>query len=870
MRKFSSLASRVSPAIPNLKIHEQKQPQNSKPSNFSSSKNLGKKASNIVNSEATSTGKPQFKDSNFKSISASQTHISSNKYKFDGKPVDHHYFAEVLSRKDWVFLLSHEFKDKLANLNTRTILSILQNQENPLHLLRFYIWVSDICPQFANNQLIHGALGNALYRKGPVLLSAELIEDIRNSGCRVTQDLLCVLLGSWGRLGLAKHCNDVFEQISYLGLTPSTRLYNAVIDALVKSNSLDLAYLKFQQMEVDACVPDRFTYNILIHGVCKIGVVDEALRLVKQMEGLRYSPNVFTYTILIDGHCNAKRVDEALGILDRMKERNVRPNDATYRSLVNGVFRSVPAHKAIKLLSRWVDMEPKLPKVAYDTILYCLCNISLPRDAVVFLKKAAERGYIPDSSTFNIAMTCFIKGLDLDDTCEIFDCFTQQGMKVDFNVNLALVEALYKSGREGKGNKYLLRVLQEGLVVNVFSYNMVIDCLCKVKMMDRASETFRKMCERENLPNLVTFNTLIAGHCKVGNVVKARELLLKLIGHGFKPDIFTFNSIIDGLCQVNQIIDAFDCFSEMIEWGVTPNTITYNILIRSLCITGDVSKALKLLRKMQDDGIQPDVYSFNALIQSFCRMNKVEKAQRLLTGMLTLDLHPDNFTYIAFIKALCGSRRYHDAKELFLSMEANGCLPDAYLCNSYIDALIKSGQVKEAQRKAYEDTPHLGAAEVIANEFLPQAEDEEETDQYLPEAGIIGTHPSNIVEKALECFHDKHIYSSCDEAYRLTQSGELNVPPEYTDEYCKGPCLTETHHVLDCIDGFLKHYKFYNKATLHDVRETIETGCSYGPKRGDFNVAEHLEAEENRANIASKPVVYGLLLMIMAAWCTLF
>ncbi|CAI9765832.1 unnamed protein product [Fraxinus pennsylvanica] len=697
MRKFSSLASRASPATPNLHIHKQKQPQNSKPSNFSSSNNLGQKSSSIYTFEATSTGEPQFNDSDFKSISVSRTHIYSNINKFDGKPIDHQYLAEVLSRKDWFLLLNHELKDKRASLNTRIILSILQNQENPLHLLRFYIWVSNICPQFAKNHLIHGALGNVLYRKGPVLLSAELIEDIRNSGCKITKDFLCVLLGSWGRLGLAKYCIEVFEQISYLGLTPSTRLYNALIDALVKSNSLDLAYLKFQQMEVDACIPDRFTYNILIHGVCKIGVVDEALRLVKQMEGLKYSPNVFTYAILIDGYCNAKRVDEAFGLLDRMKKRNVKPNDATYRSLVNGAFRSVPAHKALELLSRWVDMKPNLPNVVYDTVLYCLLNNSLPRDAAVFLKKAAERGYNPDSSTFNIAITCFIKGLNLDETCQIFDYFLKQGMKVDFNASLALVEALYKSGREGAGNKYLSLVLEDGFVLNVFSYNMVIDCLCKAKMMNRASETFTRMCQRDILPNLVTYNTLIAGHFKVGNVVKARELLLMLIRDDFKPDIFTFNSIINGLCQVNQIIDAFDCFSEMVEWGITPNAITYNILIRSLCISGDVSKAMKLLRKMQDDGIQPDIYSFNALIQSFCRMDKVEKAQRLLTSMLTLDLHPDNFTYIAFIKALCGSGRYREAKELFISIEANGCIPDAYLCNLYIDALIKSGRIKEAR-----------------------------------------------------------------------------------------------------------------------------------------------------------------------------
>lgn len=119
-------------------------------------------------------------------------------------------------------MLGHELKAKRISLDTRSIVSILQNLENPLHPLRFYVWVSNIDPIFAKNQSIRGVLANALYRKGPVLLSVELIQDIRNSGCRVTEDLLCILIGSWGRLGLAKYCAEVFGQISYLGLSPST------------------------------------------------------------------------------------------------------------------------------------------------------------------------------------------------------------------------------------------------------------------------------------------------------------------------------------------------------------------------------------------------------------------------------------------------------------------------------------------------------------------------------------------------------------------------------------------------------------------------------------------------------------------------
>ncbi|XP_073275795.1 putative pentatricopeptide repeat-containing protein At3g16890, mitochondrial [Primulina huaijiensis] len=690
MRNFSSLASRV--------VQEFKNPTQKVriPNKIASDSSKLKYRENIRQNLVT--GKPKFKNSNFDLVSTPKARILGCENKSFSKPIDHRYLAEVLSRKDWYLLLNHELKAQRISLSSRVVVSILRNQENPLCCLRFYIWVSNIGDSFGKDQSIRVALSDALYREGPILLSTELIQDIRNSKCRVTEDFLCVLIGSWGRLGLAKYCAEVFEQVSYLGLIPSTRLYNAVIDALVKSNSLDLAYLKFQQMEVDNCVPDRFTYNILIHGVCKAGVVDEALRLVKQMEGLKHTPNVFTYTILIDGYCKAKRVNDAFGVLERMKTMKVRPNDATYRSLVTGVFRTLSPHEAFEWLWRWVKKEPKLPKVTYDSILYSLSNNSLARDAVVFLGTAAGHGYIPDTLTFNITITCLIKGLQIEETCQVFDDFIKRGVNVDPGTCLALVGALYNSGRQNKGNQYLSWMLEKGLVSNVFTFNMVIDCFCKAKMMNSALGTLKEMSNRDIHPNLVTFNTLISGFCKVRDVVKAQELLLMLLDHGFKPDVFTFSSIIDGLCKVNHITDAFDCFSEMVEWGISPNAITYNSLIRSLCFSGEVVKAMKLLRKMHVDGVQPDVYSFNALIQKYCEMNKIDKAQRLLISMLTLDLQPDNFTYISFIKALCESGRFYEAKELFSSMEANGCCPDAYTCDSFVDALVKSHRFEEAQQ----------------------------------------------------------------------------------------------------------------------------------------------------------------------------
>lgn len=126
-----------------------------------------------------------------------------------------------------------------------------------------------------------------------------------------------------------------------------------------------------------------------------------------------------------------------------------------------------------------------------------------------------------------------------------------------------------------------------------------------------------------------------------------------------------------------------------------------------------------------------------------------------------------------------------------------------------------------------------------------------------PAVGVIGNDPPHIVAQGLLCFNDKHIYSKCEESYRLTESGELHVPVDHVPEFCTGPCLEETNLVLHCLDGIMEHFLFFNKATTKDVRDTILVACSHG---GDLDVAEHIEADGGGTDyIGSKATIYALL-----------
>ncbi|KAL7205375.1 hypothetical protein ACSBR2_018341 [Camellia fascicularis] len=130
--------------------------------------------------------------------------------------------------------------------------------------------------------------------------------------------------------------------------------------------------------------------------------------------------------------------------------------------------------------------------------------------------------------------------------------------------------------------------------------------------------------------------------------------------------------------------------------------------------------------------------------------------------------------------------------------------------------------------------------------------------------------PAQILTNALLCLNNKFIYNRCNEAYRLNQSGDLNVPPEATDQFCNGACLSETQGLLNCLENIFSNFMFYNKATIGDIRGTLRGGCSYTNQRGNFNVGDYMQSETSNSLTLHKPNELHALVLISGCLLLLF
>ncbi|KAK1279173.1 hypothetical protein QJS04_geneDACA007123 [Acorus gramineus] len=95
--------------------------------------------------------------------------------------------------------------------------------------------------------------------------------------------------------------------------------------------------------------------------------------------------------------------------------------------------------------------------------------------------------------------------------------------------------------------------------------------------------------------------------------------------------------------------------------------------------------------------------------------------------------------------------------------------------------------------------------------------------------------PLQIIGKAILCFDNQTVYNDCGRAIRSSINGTVNN----TIVICSKPCLAEAFLILDCIDGILSNFPFFNNLTIPAVKATFRAACNNINITIATNTSEH-------------------------------
>ncbi|KAJ8466192.1 hypothetical protein OPV22_028744 [Ensete ventricosum] len=512
-------------------------------------------------------GQPQIapsKPGSFHGVMRAPTNslLSSSVRQTAQRTLDPARISAILCQKDWFLMLNSEFQRYAPCASPRSVVSLLQNLEEPLSSFKFYVWVSNFDEKLARDRSVRMVLIDALWRKGPVVLSVDLLNEIRSCGCRITEDILCILFSSWGRLGLAKYVNEVFGQLPILGFRPTTRVYNSVIESLVRANSLDLAYFKFQQMPSDNCLPD-----------------------------------------LVACALKSLRLTEVCKMLDEFVKRGGKPGFSTYIIVVESMLKEGLIMEADRYLKQMVVDGCLCSVVSYNTLIDCFVKSKMMDKAMEALEKMHAKGFLPNLITFNTLVTGFSKAGDVNMARNIVKMLLEHGLKPDVVTFSTIIDGLCEVHQMNDAFDCFIEMVKWGVSPNAITYNILIRSLCEVGNVHKSMVLFKRMKSEGIVPDIFSFNALILSFCRMKKLERARNLFNAMLRFGVVPDIYTYNAFIRALCDAWKIEEAKETLRIMELNGITPNSYSYGSIVDSLLCMGHLTEAQEFISKCERKGI---------------------------------------------------------------------------------------------------------------------------------------------------------------------------------------------------------------------------------------------------------------------------
>ncbi|MBA0611159.1 hypothetical protein Godav_011862 [Gossypium davidsonii] len=237
----------------------------------------------------------------------------------------------------------------------------------------------------------------------------------------------------------------------------------------------------------------------------------------------------------------------------------------------------------------------------------------------------------------------------------------------------------------------------KGLAPNVFTYNCLIDGLCKCGDIEKGKEMFDQMNEVGVSPNVITLNILVDGMCRHGRVNGALNFFYGMQGNGLKGNAVTYTTLITAYCDIDHIVKVVDLFDQMLASGCSPDASVYHRLISGLCKAGRMDAASNVLSKLKEAGFRPDIVCYNSLVRGFCKNNMVDKAYDIIKEMEEAGVKPDSISYNSLIAYFCQNGNFGLAREAMEWM-INGHVPTIATYGALIHAYGSNGNIKEAMK----------------------------------------------------------------------------------------------------------------------------------------------------------------------------
>ncbi|KAF8398316.1 hypothetical protein HHK36_017243 [Tetracentron sinense] len=435
------------------------------------------------------------------------------------------------------------------------------------------------------------------------------------------------------------------------------------MDALVKTDHLDLAMSVYDDFKEDGLVEESVTFMILIKGLCKVVRIDEVFDLLSRMRGNLCKPDVFAYTAMIRVLVSEGNLDGCLRVWEEMQRDRIEPDVMAYTTLITGLCKGNRVEKGFELF-----------------------------------KEMRKKDYLIDRAVYGSLIEAFVVDGKVGSACDLLKDLIESGYRADLSIYNSLIEGLCNMNRVDKAYKLLQVIVQEGLGPDFATVNPILVSFMEVNRMDDFCTLLEQM-QKLGLPiidDLSKFFSFMVG--KRERVMRAVEVFKELTTKGYSS-IATYNVLVGALHKIGEVKAALSLFNEIKDSDLKPDSSTYINAIPCFVDIGDLKEACAYYNKMKERGWVPTVVAYCSLAKGLCKIGEIDAALMLVRNCLgNVTSGPMEFKYALTILHVCKSGDAEKVIEVLKEIMQQGCPTDEVIYSAIISGMCKHGTLEEMRK----------------------------------------------------------------------------------------------------------------------------------------------------------------------------
>ncbi|XP_057846895.2 pentatricopeptide repeat-containing protein At2g39620 [Cryptomeria japonica] len=535
-----------------------------------------------------------------------------------------------------------------------------------------------------------------------IITEGGFLSDIVVGNCLVDMYIKC------GRMDEAREVFDRMTQRDVISWT-------AIIAGYTQNGYVDKALEIFKQMQLAGVKPNSTTFVSILPACAKLGALEQGMDIHQSIGEGGFLPDVTVATALVDMYAKCGSIDKACELFDRMPQRDV----VSWNAMIAGYALNGFVAKALETFKQMQLEGIKPNSKTFASILSACAKVGALEQGMDIHHSIIEGGFLSDIMVGNALVDMYAKCGSICKARELFDKMSQRNVvswtaviagyaqngfvenaletfkqmqlaavKPDSTTFASILSACAKMGALEQGIDIHQRIEEGGFLSDIIVGNALIDMYVKCGSIDKASELFHRMPQRD----VISWTAMIAGYVQNGFVEKALETFKQMQLAGLEPNSTTYASILPACAKMGDLQQGTDIHQNIMDRGILSDVVVATALVDMYAKCGRIDKARELFDRMSEK----DVISWNAMIAGYEQNGIADKALETFSRMQLRGVIPNSATFASILPACAKKGTFEEGMDIHQSIKDKGILSDI-VATSLVDMYSKCGSIDKAR-----------------------------------------------------------------------------------------------------------------------------------------------------------------------------